>query len=169
MKMRAENERQRSVNDFCGLRIFGDWQKIGRAVFFGGIDGLSPAYDRLLQLKSDLKMSVNGASMIFVYCIFFTVEHITCILCVTCLSTVGRAQLRFCPFPLPKVGVTYALHIFADSIFGSWKQRVAVICLARIARRCAADDRLKQLTKDGWALPVYTKQVMGDAAKAMVP
>ena len=31
------------------------------------------------------------------------------------------------------------------------------------------DDRLKELIKDGWALPVYTKQIMGDAAKAMVP
>jgi hypothetical protein len=73
MKMRAENERQRSVNDFCGLRIFGDWQKIGRAVFFGGIDGLSPACDRHLQLKWELKMSVNGASMIFVDCVYLAI------------------------------------------------------------------------------------------------
>lgn len=31
------------------------------------------------------------------------------------------------------------------------------------------DDRLKQLTKDGWFLPVYAKQVLGDAARAVVP
>ena len=31
------------------------------------------------------------------------------------------------------------------------------------------DDRLKELIKDGWALPAYTKQIMGDAAKAAVP
>ncbi|PYS39619.1 MAG: hypothetical protein DMG14_13370 [Acidobacteria bacterium] len=31
------------------------------------------------------------------------------------------------------------------------------------------EDRLKQLIKDGWFLPIYTKQVIGDAAKAMVP
>ena len=30
------------------------------------------------------------------------------------------------------------------------------------------DDRLKQLTKDGWFLPVYAKQVLGDAAKASI-
>jgi hypothetical protein len=30
------------------------------------------------------------------------------------------------------------------------------------------DDRLKQLTKDGWFLPVYAKQVLGDAARASI-
>lgn len=30
-------------------------------------------------------------------------------------------------------------------------------------------ERLKQLIKDRWFLPVYTKQVMGDAAQALVP
>jgi len=30
------------------------------------------------------------------------------------------------------------------------------------------DDRLKQLTKDGWFLPVYAKQVLADAARASI-
>jgi hypothetical protein len=32
-------------------------------------------YDHLLQLKCELKMSVNGASIIFVYCKYFGVEN----------------------------------------------------------------------------------------------
>jgi hypothetical protein len=95
-------------------------------------------------------MSVNGASMIFVYCIYFAVENTPCTLGVPHLSTVDRTQLGLCPYYSHcngelKVGVTSALHFFSEYIFCGWKQIGAVIYFASIDRRCASYDRLQQL------------------------
>jgi hypothetical protein len=99
---------------------------MGAVVRFAGFDSRSVSYDHRQPLKWELKMSVNGASMIFVYCIYFAVENTPWMLDVLRLSTVIRAFTAFWPYYSHcngelKVGVTSALHFFSEYLFGDWK------------------------------------------------
>jgi hypothetical protein len=55
----------------------------------------------------------------------------------------------------------YELPLAADRLKALYKDRKD--------HERKVDQRLKQLTKEGWFLPVYTKQVMGDAAQVALP
>jgi hypothetical protein len=96
---------------------------MGAFVHFASTDSRSVSYDYLLPLEWELKMSVNGASIIFVYCIYFAVEHIPCTRGVPHLSTVFRAYTASWPYGSHcngelKAGVTSALHILCRAYVG---------------------------------------------------
>jgi hypothetical protein len=101
---------------FFSEYIFGGWKQREAVICFAGSACRCVTYDRLLQLKRELKMSVNQASTIFVYCIYFAVESTPPRFGVSHLPTGFRAltarwtYYSHCNGEL-KVGVTSALHI----------------------------------------------------------
>jgi hypothetical protein len=99
-------------------------------------------------------MSVNGASMIFLYYIYFAIKNAPQMLGIRYSATVVRAQMAFWRYYIHcngelNVGVTSALHFFSEYIFGGWKLMLAVICFTCKDGRCRL---YVQVQKFKWVL-----------------